>query len=210
MSHFTALRQADTPYLDDPAMGISLVTQLANIINNVLNPTCASNVVSLLCSSFFKECVRVQDESSIGDLWLPSLLCRGACKKHLEVWTQCLVDLESDPAAKHTFDTQMMSLVRRMMSVVCTRLTLIHSCCFRFRAQVRTISASASIFFSIGEILYPHLLCSFDHGIPTFVEAVFVCKQSYQEVRTTHFLLFTCWNVTPLAVSITLETALAR
>jgi hypothetical protein len=116
------MQQAETPWFDDPeSIGFSLVTQLADIIKNAMNPTCASNVISLLCHSVFKECVRVQDdESSRGELWLPSLLCRGACNKHWEIWTQCLIDLELDPAAKSNFDAQMMSLVRHMMSMVCT------------------------------------------------------------------------------------------
>ena len=114
------MQQADTPWLDDPAFGFSILTQVANIIKNVMNPTCAFNVISLLCNSFFKECVRVQDESSRDEVWLPSLLCRGACNKHWEIWTQCLIDLELDPAAKSNFDTQMLSLVRHMMmSMVC-------------------------------------------------------------------------------------------
>ncbi len=116
---FHCIRQADTPGLDDTAKGFSIVTSLANIIKNAMNPTCASNVISLLCNSFFKECVRVQGGSSRDELWLPSLLCRGACNKHREIWTQCLIDLELDPAAKSSFDAQMMSLVRHMMSMVC-------------------------------------------------------------------------------------------
>jgi hypothetical protein len=116
------MQQAGTPWLDDPlAVGFSVVTQGANIIKNAMNPTCASNVISLLCNSVFKECARVQDESSRGELWLPSLLCRGACNKHWEIWTQCLIDLELDTAAKSNFDAQMLSLVRHMMvmSMVC-------------------------------------------------------------------------------------------
>jgi hypothetical protein len=120
---FHCMQQADTPFLDDPesAIRFSFATQLAAIIKNAMNPTCASNVISLLCHSLFKECVRVQDdESSCGELWLPSLLCRKACNKQWEIWTQCLTDLESDPAAKSNFNTQMLSLVRHMMSMVCT------------------------------------------------------------------------------------------
>jgi hypothetical protein len=114
------MQQADTPGFDDSTLGFSIVTQMANTIKNALNPTCASNVISLLCNSVFKECVRVQDKTSRGELWLPSLLCRGACNKHLEIWTQCLIDLELDPAAKNNFDTQMISLVRHMMmSMLC-------------------------------------------------------------------------------------------
>ncbi len=112
---FHCIQQAATPFLDDPAFGgFSIVTQLANIIKNAMNPTCASNVISLLCNSVFKECVHVHDESSLGELWLPSLLCRGACNKHREIWTQCVTDLESDPTAKSNFDIQMLLLVRHM------------------------------------------------------------------------------------------------
>ncbi len=113
---FHCMRQADTPRLDDPTTGFSLVTQLASMMKNAMNPTCALNVISLLCNSVFKECVRVQDESSRGEVWLPSLLCRGACNKHWEIWTQCLIDLELDPAAKSNFDSQMLSLVRHMLT----------------------------------------------------------------------------------------------
>ncbi len=108
---FHCMRQADTPFLDDPTYGFSMVTQGANLLKR----TCASNVISLFCNSVFKECVRVQDESSRGEVWLPSLLCRGACNKHWEIWTQCLIDLELDPAAKSNFDTQMLLMVRHMM-----------------------------------------------------------------------------------------------
>jgi hypothetical protein len=117
---FHCMRQANLPIFDDTTVGFSLVTQLADIINKAMNPTCASNVISLICSSFFKECVRVQDESSGDELWLPSLLCRGVCKKHWEIWTSCLIELESDPATKSTFDSQMMSLVRQNGSMVST------------------------------------------------------------------------------------------
>jgi hypothetical protein len=120
LHHSVLLRQAGTPWFDDPlAGGFSLLSQLANVIKNAMNPTCASNVISLLCNSAFKECVRVQDESSRGELWLPALLCRGACNRHWEIWTQCLIDLELDPAAKSHYDTQMLSLVRHTMSMVC-------------------------------------------------------------------------------------------
>jgi hypothetical protein len=157
LSHFLLISlhgQADTPYIDDPAMGFSTVTQLANIIKNAMNPTCASNVISLLCHSFFKECVRVQDESSRGELWLPSLLCRGACNKHWEIWTQCLIDLELDPVAKSSFDAQMLSLVRHTSFGV-QKLSKLVSTSFgvRFRAQVNTISYGASLLFDTGEFL---------------------------------------------------------
>jgi hypothetical protein len=39
------------------------------------------------------------------------------CMTHWDIWTQCLVNLESDPAAKSAFDTQMMLMVRNMIDV---------------------------------------------------------------------------------------------
>jgi hypothetical protein len=121
---FHCTQQAETPFIDDPTVvGFSIVTQVANIIKNAMNPNCASNVISLLCNSVFKECLHVHEESSLGELWLPSLLCRGACNKHREIWTQCLTDLESDPAAKSNFDIQMLLLVRHMACLLWTAYT---------------------------------------------------------------------------------------
>jgi hypothetical protein len=133
--------QADSPWLDDPAIGLSIVTQVAGILKNAMNPPCASNVISLLCNSVFKECMRVQ-ASSTGYLWAPSLLCKGVCKTHWDIWTQCLVNLESDPTAKITFDTQMMLMVRHMIDVcgfacVCNLfLTRLNSVWFPFPCTV--------------------------------------------------------------------------
>ncbi len=148
---FHCMRQEKVPLYDDPAVGFSVVTQLANIINNAMSPTCATNVISLICSSFFKECVRVQDESSGDDLWLPSLLCRRTCKKHLEIWKQCLKDLESVPVAKSNFDRQMMSLVRQ--NDVCGLYTVEADRLFGLHAQVNTISVGALLILSTGDLL---------------------------------------------------------
>ncbi len=93
----------------------------------------------------------MQDESSGDDLWLPSLLCRGVCKKHWEIWKQCLIDLESDPAAKTTFDSQMMSLVRQ--NDVYGLYTLETDRLFGLHAQVNMISVGASLILSTGDLL---------------------------------------------------------
>ncbi len=78
-----------------------------------------------------------------------------ACKKHREIWTQCLIDFELDPAAKSNVDTQMLSLVRHMMSMVCTRSKRMDPSfsVFRFRAQANTIWLGASLVFKVGEFL---------------------------------------------------------
>jgi hypothetical protein len=91
--------------------GFSQISQLTDILNNALNPTCASNAISLICHAAFKECKAVEDAVTGSQLWLPSLLCRSGCEKHLETWNTCLHDLEKDPDAKRSFDAQMLALV---------------------------------------------------------------------------------------------------
>ena len=77
--------KGDTPDLDDAdgTHGFSIVSQVTDILNNALNPTCASNAISLLCHTFFKECKAVEDATTGTPLWLPSLLCRSECDRHL-------------------------------------------------------------------------------------------------------------------------------
>jgi hypothetical protein len=112
--------------LDDPTVGFSLMGQLASIIELGMNPACASNVISLLCNSWFRECVNVKEKSSGENLWLSSLLCRDVCNTHWEMWTACLKDLELDPSAKSNFDNQMLSLVGRSVFL----MLLLFSCFF--------------------------------------------------------------------------------
>jgi hypothetical protein len=109
--------KGDTPDLDDAdgTHGFSIVSQVTDILNNALNPTCASNAISLLCHTFFKECKAVEDATTGTQLWLPSLLCRSECDRHLEAWNTCLGDLGKDPDAKRSFDTQMLAMVHVMI-----------------------------------------------------------------------------------------------
>jgi hypothetical protein len=105
--------QADTPYLDDKngAFGFSLARQLADLVENALNPSCSANVMTLLCRSWFKECVQVEDTSTAAQIWLPSMMCRSECDRHLDAWNKCLASLDEDPDAKKNFETQMMEVV---------------------------------------------------------------------------------------------------
>ena len=121
-------RKVDTPDLDDAASryGFSIVSQLADILNNVLNPTCASNAISMVCRTFFKECKAVEGTYAGAQLWLPSLLCQRECDRHLEVWNTCLDDLEKKPDAKQSFDTQMLAMV--MLRFDSLHLVLFHVC----------------------------------------------------------------------------------
>jgi hypothetical protein len=84
-----------TPFLDDAngEFGFSVLGQLADMIESAMNPTCASNVVSLLCHAAFKECKPVGDGSTENQRRLPSLLCRSECNKHWEIWNTCLKGL---------------------------------------------------------------------------------------------------------------------
>ena len=95
----------------DSVAGLSIINSVANVIRSVMNPTCASNVVSLLCHSFFQECRQVKD-SSENDVWVPSLLCRGECERHWRIWSDCIDILEADGEAKAIFDARMLELVR--------------------------------------------------------------------------------------------------
>ncbi len=100
--------------MDDPKLGFgfSMLEQVADIINSVMNPLCSSNVISLICNSWFRECMSVEDDFNRGGgLWLPSLLCRHQCEKHWDIWNKCVADLESDPKTKHDFEKQMLALV---------------------------------------------------------------------------------------------------
>jgi hypothetical protein len=94
-------------------LGFSILGQMAGVIESVMNPTCASNVMSLMCHSWFKECRQVDGGSTANRRWLPSLPCRSECDKHMQTWKMCLDDLglENDPVAKITFKTQMLAMV---------------------------------------------------------------------------------------------------
>ena len=88
-----------------------MIGQLASIVENVMNPSCAANVISLLCRTMFKECKQIVDPSSGRKWWLPSLLCRSECEQHVRTWNTCLADIENHPKAKENFDKGMMDLV---------------------------------------------------------------------------------------------------
>jgi hypothetical protein len=113
------VRQVDTSWLDDEASpaGVSMIMTGAEIIYSAMNPTCASNVVSLICHAVFKECVPVIDKLHGGTRWLPSLLCRSECDKHWDTWNKCVTDLVADPEGRTNFNTQMQSLVSHKTTV---------------------------------------------------------------------------------------------
>ncbi len=93
-----------------------MVGDVAEIFYSAMNPTCASNVVSLVCHTVFRECVAVNDKLRGGETrWLPSLLCRSECDKHWETWNKCVADLNADPEEQTLFNTQMQSLVRHIV-----------------------------------------------------------------------------------------------
>ncbi len=125
----------------------------------------------------------MQDTSSTGYLWAPSLLCKGVCKTHWDIWTQCLFNLESDPAAKSAFDTQMMLMVRHMIGVcgfVCAHtffffLTRLNLVWFPFPCTSRIPFRLVLVFFPL-----PVRFCEMrEMKYPTnrVIEDVLVCKQ---------------------------------
>ncbi len=101
-----------------------MVGTLAEVFYSAMNPTCASNVVSLVCHATFKECVPVNDKLNGGTRWLPSLLCRSECNKHWETWNKCIAGLNADPEGQNYFQTQMQSLVRHKTVFVCCGFSL--------------------------------------------------------------------------------------
>jgi hypothetical protein len=118
LDNTTTYYLADSPWLDSPRdsrFGLSLVSELADLIKPVMSKDCYSNVASMICHAAFKECKMVEDVSTGGKIWLPALLCRGECEKRYAVWEECLADIEKDPKAKADFDTQMSTLVDTMV-----------------------------------------------------------------------------------------------
>jgi hypothetical protein len=105
--------KADTFNVDDVngPFGFSLIGQAADFFRTAMNSECASNVISMICHSIFKECGQVETDAQQKQVWLPSLLCRSECDRHLEKWNTCLDNLETDPKAKASFDDAMLSLV---------------------------------------------------------------------------------------------------
>jgi hypothetical protein len=99
---------ADTPHLDktNGQFGFSLVTQMADIVKNAMRPSCASNVMAIVCRSWFKECVQVVDASDAarGEIKLPALLCQSECQPHLDTWNSCVSEIETDAAALANFE----------------------------------------------------------------------------------------------------------
>jgi hypothetical protein len=105
--------KADTFNVDDVngPFGFSQLGQTAGVFQNVLNSECASNAISMLCHSTFKECRQVETDPQQKLVWLPSLLCRSECDRHLEKWNTCLDSLEIDPKSKASFDDAMLFMV---------------------------------------------------------------------------------------------------
>jgi hypothetical protein len=105
-----SLIKADSPWLDDgdnPLTRFSFIKQIADILGNSMNSACASNVVALLCHTAFRECRPAENGA-----WIPSLLCRSECDQHVNIWNECLQDLEAEPDVYRSFSSQMDNLVR--------------------------------------------------------------------------------------------------
>jgi hypothetical protein len=98
--------------------------EIASFMQNALNPACAANVMSVICSFAYRQCKQVEDRPAENPVWLPSLLCRSDCERHLETWHSCLDNLEHDPDAKRNFETQMAQAVTCLSFVfLCALLT---------------------------------------------------------------------------------------
>ena len=65
----------------------------------------------------------VDDPDPSKQVWVPSLLCRSECDRHLTEWDKCVENVAADPDVKETFDTQMAALVGlcRLLCIICFR-----------------------------------------------------------------------------------------
>ena len=70
---------------------------------------CSSNLVSFVCSTFFRTCAEVEDASG-QTVWAPTLTCESDCSSFSSVWDQCMEDIATDPDAKKRFDDAMLNL----------------------------------------------------------------------------------------------------
>ncbi len=109
-------KKADTPWFDsakDGPFGFSMVGTVVPIIEAAMSTTCASNLLSLVCQSTFKKCVKVERKSDSQSLvaWVPSLLCRSECERHQVAWKVCLADIERDANTKDKFYAAMETVV---------------------------------------------------------------------------------------------------
>ena len=128
-----------------------MIGQLASIIENAMNPTCAANVISLFCRTAFKECKQTVDPSTGSERLLPSLLCRSECERHWETWNTCLANLEKDPDAKGNFGKQMQDLVRQLVLIIERSLYAPTSECFlSFDRQADLLDLGATVFSGTG------------------------------------------------------------
>jgi hypothetical protein len=94
-----------SPYylLDDFSLdrqGDGLIHELESALSSVLSSSCTSNLMSWICSSFFREC---KEGTNTKDFF-PSLMCRSECKRHRLIWDECLADLSKDATAIGTLN----------------------------------------------------------------------------------------------------------
>jgi hypothetical protein len=102
LSENTMYYMVDTPPLD---VQNGIFSPIAEIINNALNPTCAANVLNLLCNSFFRECKEAEE-----NVWVPSLTCRGDCAVIHDIWENCVEEINGDLVTKTSFNSQMVGV----------------------------------------------------------------------------------------------------
>jgi hypothetical protein len=108
LSNTSLYHLLDVPTLDKSPN--SLLIPIATVVEVAMNPSCASNVLSMVCNAVFRECRPVEDRSSKATLWLPSLLCKSECEAHLQVWNECLATIE-ESGKKAEFDAQMHDVI---------------------------------------------------------------------------------------------------
>jgi hypothetical protein len=95
--------------LDTPPSDLENLFEPAfEILESVMVPDCVANVMNLMCNSWFKPCQEIE-----GD-WVPSLLCRSDCERHLQVWNECVANIGAVASLKNTFAHKMDQLTDEM------------------------------------------------------------------------------------------------
>ena len=75
----------DTPWLDESPF--SYIKLIGDFVGSKMTPSCASNAMSWICNSWFRECKQNTDTKE----FFPALMCRSECDRHLSVWDKVRV-----------------------------------------------------------------------------------------------------------------------
>jgi hypothetical protein len=118
LSNTTTYHLLDTTYFDMDMQGISIIDTLSQQVASVMDQSCTSNVVAMICHATFRECKEVEDlTAGGGTVWLPALQCRSECERRLGIWDQCVSEIGTDSEGKARFEQAMQNLVEAVATI---------------------------------------------------------------------------------------------